>query len=248
MCTGDGCICNDMVARVAGVVWRLRIIIQCSGVACCCISAPASAVGSGVRAFGIAMGKFTGVTCPLYRGRRCGWLAQNRSCRLWRIGFGTQGEAAAWLAKQLKVPLASLKKTSKVKATKLDRKRRAVIAPVSTYVGVVFHRRLSNNCHHRWEARVGGQVVGTFTAESEAVARVAEELDVDTEELKKSVGTLSSRVAKRVFSEAFPIFKKYRPGDLTSAQDMEKKYAKLFRQDLSAKDRHADMHTDTLTR
>jgi hypothetical protein len=177
------------------------------------------------------MGKFAGVTCPLYRGKRCGWLAQNRSLRLWRIGFGTQEAAAAWLAKQLKVPLANLKKTSKVKA----KKRRAVIAPASMYLGVVFHRRLSNNCHHRWEARVDGQVLGTFTAQSEAVARVADELDVDTEDLKKAVGVLSPRVAKRVFVEAFPIFNQYRPGDLTSAQAMEKTCAKLFRQDLSAK-------------
>ena len=56
--------------------------------------------------------KYVGVSRPLLRGKSCGWVAQKKSAGLYKARFATQELAAAWLAKELKLPLQSLRQVT----------------------------------------------------------------------------------------------------------------------------------------
>jgi hypothetical protein len=183
------------------------------------------------------MAMYAGVTRPRYRGKYRGWLAQHRTPRVWRMGFSTEVLAAQWLAKQLKVTVQSLNKNNKKVIKNAVVKKRVVHVRASCYEGVVFHRT-ANSAYVRWEAWAHGGLLGTYVSELEAAERVADEVGVDKDDLRKVNGVMSAAVAKDVFKAAFQVFRGYRPGDLTSVEAMEVKYEKLFRKDARANREH----------
>lgn len=153
------------------------------------------------------MVSYLGVTRPFIKGQQCGWLAQNRKARLWKKGFASAGEAAAWLAKGLGVPVASLRRQSKCSG--VLRLRPTPLA-VSHYHGVVARQRGVNVLY---EARLSNVVIRSFSSEAAAAAFVAKRLGVPVKQLKRNK-VFTRRLARQLFRAAYSAFKKYIPGDL----------------------------------
>ena len=164
---------------------------------------------------------YIGVTCPVIRGKRHGWLAQHRKSGVWKKGFATRLEAARWLAAQLKVSVKSLVRSGG--------RRSGVPAwlPMSRYHGVVPRKRSASVLY---EGRVGTQTPRTFATEKAAAAFVARGRGVPVKQLRKRQ-PFTRRLAKLVWRSAFGVFKRYRPGDLVHLLEMERKWLPtLFKQ------------------
>ena len=169
-----------------------------------------------------AMVSYLGVTCPRIRGKRSGWVAQNRKARLWKSGFATAAEAAAWLAEGLGVAVEALHR---------HRSSMPMSPPtplaVSHYHGVVARKRPAGVLY---EARVSNIFVQTFTSEVDAAKVVAKCLGVPVRKLKKK-RVFTRRLARQVFCATYSTFKRYFPGDLQHLLWLAKRWASEWQQE-----------------
>ena len=162
-----------------------------------------------------------GVTQPSIRGKRRGWVAQHRTAGVWKGGFRTNLEAAEWLAAQLKVSVSSLLRGKPDRCSGVSE-----WLPTSSYRGVIVRKRKAGCL---FETRVPKQPPKTFRNEQDAAAHVARCLGVPVKTLKKC-NPFTRRLALRVWSSAFGVFKRYRPGDLVHLLSTELKFRSLFEQ------------------
>jgi hypothetical protein len=161
---------------------------------------------------------YRGVTKPKYRGCCRGWLAQNKSAKLWKLGFKTQAAARDWLASQLGVPTSSL-------AMQLQRNKfgsQGVRAPESSmasqFRGVVGRPHRIHG--HAWQARLKGKSLGSFCTEVGAARCLARALGTTTKKLKKD-SIVTRKRARELFIVAHAVFKAYVPGDLAVTKEQE---------------------------
>ena len=164
---------------------------------------------------------YKGVTKPLYRGRRDKWLAQSKPHGVWRYGFDTPEEGAAWLAKQLKLKDVGRLARSSTRGPSPE-------LAVSGYHGVVRHLRPSGKPY--FEARARGVTVSCHATDVEAARVVAKRRRVSVENLKKQQ-PLTDKLAKALFRSSYAVFRSYVPGDLDNMLHLEKANATIYSQE-----------------
>lgn len=175
----------------------------------------------------VATSLYVGVSKPRYRSR--GWVAQKKSVGVWRGGFETQEEAAAWLAKALGVSRPALLRTSGFSSVTSAKKRKHHQMVVSQYRGVVHRRRLG--CSDAWEARgAHNTYIGTFASEKDAAAAVARVLGVRVSKLKRKQ-PFTRRAACALFRASYKVFRRYQPGDLQHLYLQESACEAVFRKE-----------------
>ena len=177
----------------------------------------------------LPMGKYWGVTHVKRRGAWT-WLAQRcrGGQRLWRCGFSSEDVAAAWLAKQLGVSTASLRKSGES------------LVITSSFKGVV-PRRSSSRCAIRWIAQDGQKHLGIYASEETAAEALARARGVPVSELGRKrrrgasgrgvVGQISVGRARAGFKAAHAEFKTYMAGDYQSMLKIESSHARDFKKD-----------------
>ena len=160
---------------------------------------------------------FVGVSKPAYRGR--GWVAQSKPDGLWKGGFDSQEEAAAWLANALGVRRQSLLRQVSAKPPELV---------VSRFRGVV-HRRRSHG--GLWEARgQGGTYISSHKSEQGAAKVVARVRGVPVSKLKRKQ-PFTRRAACALFRASYQVFQRYVPGDLQHLCKQEHTSQKVFQKE-----------------
>ena len=167
--------------------------------------------------------RYLGVTCPRIKGKARGWVAQSKVAGVWRSGFASQEQAAAWLASMLRVKKASLRRSTSKRCSP------PIHCAMSSFKGVVPHRHTKDGAH-RWAARVHGRWLGTFGSQVEAANVVARELGVSRRKLLRKT-PFSAKRARQVFRAAFRVFRRYVPGDLRISRLQEHQCRRAFLQD-----------------
>ena len=179
--------------------------------------------------------RFKGVTRPKIRGLDKGWVAQSKAgdVRVWKSGFRTDELAAQWLAGQLGVPLASLRRAA------VTQKKRARGPPKlltrSSYSGVVVRQRLGKIYY---QAQHNGQYMGLFDTALAAARVVSQGSGVPVSKLRRrqrAEPDCAKRTLREFFMVAHGVFKDYVPGDLecTASQETAKLSEHIFLKDRS---------------
>lgn len=167
---------------------------------------------------GCAKSKYRGVSRPTYRGKDAGWIAQNRTARLWKSGFPSDDIAAKWLSSKLKVPLRSLLHDQVEEPFKR-----------TGFLGVTPHWRSGDRVGPpRWQARLGATKLGEFATEEEAAACVAKAKAVPKRKLARRIG-LTRKFGRDLFRATYSVFKEYVPQDLHVLRLHEIKYRADFK-------------------
>ena len=190
-----------------------------------------SQVGASGRFACTPMGRYWGVSWVKYRGH-WSWLAQRHGHggkRFWRVGFDSEDKAAKWLAKQMAVPLSSLRKSG------------PSVVTTSVFRGVVL-KQSSSRSPMRYVAQVGsGEYLGTFATEMQAAKAVARRRGVGVKKLRRKAvsgrrgsSTIISGVrARALFRATYPHFKSYAPGDYEHMMELEDRVGRHFKKDQS---------------
>ena len=148
---------------------------------------------------------------------RNGWLAQCMAAGVYRSRFASQQEAVAWLAKELRVTPASLKRSSTPRP----------FSPLSLYRGVVYH---GSRGTARWEGRFQNETIGSFKCQHSAARAVAKRAGVRVCKLLKK-SPVTNAFAIKHFATTYKVFAKYMPGDLQSMAEHEKMSKAMFAQE-----------------
>ena len=168
------------------------------------------------------VGTYLGVSC--YRGRS--WVAQSRTGALYRGGFGTEAEAATWLAAQLGVKKSSLQRKQEFRRSGDASESKTLTLP--RYSGVV--PRFRSNGVVLCEARAHGELLQTFSNEHDAAVRVAGVLGCSVRKLLRRC-VFRGKYARAVFKASYRAFKRYNPGDVQHTEHQERTCWEEFRKD-----------------
>ena len=166
---------------------------------------------------------YRGVTRPNIRGQDVGWVAQKRGLGLYRARFPSAKSAAEWLAKEMGVPLDSLRRHA---ASRQVVKKLAPTLLMSEHSGVTWDRGA-------WKAQVAGRHLGRFKTQIAAARSVAKISRCKIKSLRKAV-KLSRMMALRLFRAALRPLGKYCPGDLKSLRSQEVTSKHMFCQELAS--------------
>ena len=176
------------------------------------------------------MSKYWGVPHVEYRGK-WQWLAQHRGKRLWKIGFTDEEQAGRWLARELGVRTASLRRSG------------THLVATSSFRGLV-PVQTSPRCPTRWIAQVGRKYLGTFTTEAAGAKALAKHLGTPLAKLprknrsrRRASGSravqISAQRARCVFKAAYPRFKTYVAGDFENMLQLESKAGSEYMKDFA---------------